>query len=333
MTNSGEGATPRSMLNWADSKTIGGVSEIAVLAPIRLGCAPGERRTYEECVAFAIQNLADRHRQGLPTELGRIPAIHFGRMMIIRPEQYLLYSDLRDIEYYDSESNNDSNGERTNEPDSDCNDDADPDPADDSPTESTNDVASESGSDAGTKLTDDLHRDNTDDQDAHRTKDRKAARTKASLRRIPKPIDDYERGHGPQPILRSFLLTLVEFDGELKAYIRDVAEFLARDFDIIFQNCEHFPGTANFEQFWLWIRRYQINTNLFYAPYSNLSTVRIKQLEDFKRRFDALVARIYSPAGTRVRSIDALFEQFLRESGQYASNFPTPGGIFEASES
>jgi hypothetical protein len=339
MTDGGEGATPPPMLkpppmlNWADSKTIGGVSEIAVLAPERLGCAPGERRTYEECVAFAIQNLADRHRQGLPTELGRIPAIHFGRMMIIRPEQYLLYSDLRDVKYYDSESTKDSESERANESDSDCNDDADHDPDNDSQAENANDVGSESGSDDATKLTDDPDCDNTDDQDAHCTKDQKGARTKANFLRIPQPIDDYERGQRPQPILRSFLLTLVEFDGELKAYMHDVAEFLARDFDIIFQNCEDFPGTANFERFWLWIRRYQINTNLFYAPYSNLSTVRIKQLEDFKRRFDALVARIYSPAGTRVRSVDALFEEFLRESRQYASNFPTPGGIFETNES
>jgi hypothetical protein len=111
--------------------------------------------------------------------------------------------------------------------------------------------------------------------------------------------------------------------------MRDVAAFLARDFDRVFDNCEGFPGTRNFEQFWLWIKRYQINTNLFYAPYSNLSRVRIKQLEDFKRRFDGLVARIYSPAGARERSVEELFEEFLRQSEQYPRNFPTPGGIFE----
>jgi hypothetical protein len=252
---------PRIKLNWAASKTIGGISEIAVLSPIRRGCPPGERRTYEECVASAIQNLADRHQQGLPTELGRIPAIHFGRMIIIRPEQYLLYSDLAGVDYYPDDNRSDGGG-------------------------------------------------------------------------VPVPIDDYLEGSKtPPPKLRSFLLTLVEFDGELKAYLRDVAEFLARDFDRVFENCEDFPGTRNFEHFWLWIRHYQINTNLFYAPYSNLSTVRIKQLEDFKRRFDALVARIYSPAGTRVRSVEELFDEFLQHNKQYARNFPTPGGIFETDKS
>ncbi len=91
----------RSKLSWATSKTIGGISEIAVLAPIRTGCFPGEQRTYEERLAEAIQNLADRHQQGFPTELGKISSIHFGRMIIIRPEQYLLYSDLEEVSYFE----------------------------------------------------------------------------------------------------------------------------------------------------------------------------------------------------------------------------------------
>ena len=53
---------PHKLLNWANSKTIGGVSEIAVLAPIRRGRIPGERRTYEERLRFVIANLAGRRR-------------------------------------------------------------------------------------------------------------------------------------------------------------------------------------------------------------------------------------------------------------------------------
>ena len=258
MSTIGPGETPRTILEWATSKPVGGVSEIAVLVPIRYGCPPGERRSYEECLAAAIQNLADRHLQGLPNELNRIPAIHFGRMIIIRPEQYLLYSDLAGVAYY-------KDSEKTNP--------------------------------AG--------------------------------RKIPKPVDDYQEGEGKAAQTRSFLLTLVEFDGDLKVYMHDIAEFLARDFDKIFVNCEDFPGTRKFEEFWLWIKRYQINANLFYSRYWNLSTARIKQLEDFKRRFDALVARIYSPEGTRVRSVEDLLEEFLRNTAQYARNFPSPGGLYE----
>ena len=251
----------RSKLSWATSKTIGGVSEIAVLAPIRTGCFPGEQRTYEERLAEAIQNLADRHQQGFPTELGKISSIHFGRMIIIRPEQYLLYSDLEEVSYLEG--------------------------------------------------------------------------TKTAAGGIPQKIDDYTDlpAKGTRPKVRSFLLTLVEFDGDVKIYMRDVAEFLARDFDKIFENCEDYPTTRDFEVFWLWIRRYQINTNLFYAPYSNLSTVRIKQLEEFKRRFDALVAQVYSPNGQRMKPVDELFEQFVRDNQRYARDFPSPSGLFRTDNS
>jgi hypothetical protein len=150
MIDSESAKAPRRKLDWAASKTIGGVSEIAVLSPVKRGCVPGERQTYEERLAFAIDNLADRHRQGLPTELGRITSIHFGRMIIIRPEQYLLYSEINGVDYY---------------------------PPDERP--------------------------NTVDG------------------RIPRPIDEQEPQKADSPKLRSFLLTLVEFDGDLKIYMRD----------------------------------------------------------------------------------------------------------------
>src|SRR5262249_10123787 len=78
-----DGGPPRKRLNWPMSKTVGGVTEIAVLTPVKTGVAPSERRTYEERLIAVIDNLEDRHRRGLPTELNKIPAIHFGRMILI----------------------------------------------------------------------------------------------------------------------------------------------------------------------------------------------------------------------------------------------------------
>ena len=54
-------ATP---LNWVESRSIGQVSEIAVLAPIKLGRVPGERRTYEERLRSAIDNLTAGFSRG-----------------------------------------------------------------------------------------------------------------------------------------------------------------------------------------------------------------------------------------------------------------------------
>jgi hypothetical protein len=255
----------RKRMNWAGSRTVGQVSEIAVLAPIRRGCPPGERQTYEQRLRGALDNLNARHRQGIPTELNRVPEIHFGRIMIIRPEHYLLHSDLLEIEYYDP----------------------------------PNSVGAEDP-------------------------------------KVPEPIDDFEEinedmGDKPRDLkFRSWLLTLVEFDGDLKVYMKDINRFLADDFDKLFVNCEHYPGFRKWEPFWAWIRRYQMNVDLFYAPYGGLSVVKLKQLEIFKQRFDAFVAQVRSPSGPTVKSMDELFDQFLRDNQQYAINFPTPGGIFAA---
>lgn len=270
---------PRKPLDFATSKVLGGVTEIAVLAPIREGRIPGERRTYEERLRFVISTIQKRVEQGIPTELDRVPRIHFGRMIIIRPEQYLVYSRVPGVAY-ESESEEETAG-----------------------------IA-------------------------------ETADTRSLLApfNIPAPIDDYLEVEGSKmqmatrPEFRSWLLTLVAFDGDLKVYFREIAEFLGTDFDSVFRNCEDFPSTRNFEAFWGWIRRYQIECDLFYTRYPNLSVVQIKRLEDFKRRFDAFVARVRSPAGKRVASIDELFDELLHESQQYASGFPAPGGTYETGE-
>jgi hypothetical protein len=250
----------RILLNWAMSKSVGEVTEIAVLAPIRKGRIPSERRTYEARLRFVISTLQGRIQQQLPTELDEVPTIHFGRMIIIRPEQYLVYSKVPGVEYVESERNGSTP--------------------------------------------------------------------------IPAPIDDFDDGHkerpNQKPDFHSWLLTLVSFDGDLKVYFKDIAAFLDSDFDRVFCNCEDFTSVRCFEAFWTWIRRYQINVDLFYPRYPDLSLVRIKELEDFKRRFDAFVAKVRSPTGKRVESMDELFDEFLRNSQQHARNFPTPGGTFES---
>lgn len=243
-------------LQRASSKTIGGVSEVAVLAPIRKGRVPGERCTYEERLREAIATVELRVEQSIPTELDAVPTIHFGRMIVIRPEQYLVYAKVEGIVY-------------------------EPGLAD----------------------------------------------------KIPAPIDDFPLQPAPAdgPQFRSWLLTLVTFDGDLKPYFKDIANLTKPKFDQIFQNCEDYPvgGTQDFEAFWNWIRRYQINVDLFYPRYPELSLIRIKQLEAFKRRFDAFVAKVRTPTGKRVERMDDLFDEFLRQNQQYAPDFPTLAGTFE----
>jgi hypothetical protein len=159
-------------------------------------------------------------------------------------------------------------------------------------------------------------------------------------RRIPRPLDQYEEippdtamarmtaGENPNGF-RSWLMTLVIFDGDPQVYLREIATFIENDFDSVFENCEDFPYTRNFEQFWAWVRRFQIRQDVFYTPYPHLSVARIKQLEAFKERFDAFVATVRSPTGKKVENMDALFDQFLLDNQQIAADFPTAAGVYK----
>ncbi len=58
--------------------------------------------------------------------------------------------------------------------------------------------------------------------------------------------------------------------------------------------------------------------------------MRIKQLQDFKRRFDEFVAEVRPANGSPGKPIDDLFDQFLAQTQQYASDFPSPGGVYKS---
>lgn len=276
-------------LNWAVSKTMGGVSEIAVLSPIKRGCIPNERRTYEERLRSVIAELADRQRRHVPIDLQRIPAIHFGRLTILRPEQYLVGSSVRDVRYFDKLLPSE--------------DGAPPAPQGADMTASEPSPATDGTATPG---------------DNPRPFDEFTVMARPSSPLVPPPASRFN----------SFLLTQVEFDGDLRVYMRDIAEYLAGVFDLIFNNCEDFPGTCDFEKFWLWVRRYQINTDLLYTPYPGLSVTRIKYLEAFKARFDDFAAKARPAPGARAPNLDDLFDAFLHGNQQFSAGFPTPGGAY-----
>jgi hypothetical protein len=76
---------------WVDSKTVGGVSEVTLLTPIKKGTVPGETRTYEQRLNDELGSVQRRVAAGIPTPIGRIPSIHFARWLIVVPAHYLFY--------------------------------------------------------------------------------------------------------------------------------------------------------------------------------------------------------------------------------------------------
>ncbi len=261
---------------WTTSRTLGEKTEIAIMSPIRLGRVPNERRTFEERARFKISALMRSVEQGLPNELSRIITIHFARMIVIRPEQYLIYSG------YPGFPNPEGSGDGSEIPG----------------------FRSELDPDAG---------------EVWKFDEFDGAAASGS------PDDELE--------FRSWLLTQVIFDGDIKVYFRDIAQFIKDRFDDVFFNCEDFPGTGNFEAFWQWIRRYQLPNDLFISAYPAMSVPRIKYLESFKRRFDAFVTTVRSAQGERLQPMDELFDEFLRQNEQFATGFPSQGGVYTAATS
>jgi len=84
---------------WATSTVRGRVTEVTVLTPIKRGFIPGEYRTYEERLRSLLMNLNDRANAGVPTPISAIATSHFARWFLIRPEQYLRYSDVKSVAY------------------------------------------------------------------------------------------------------------------------------------------------------------------------------------------------------------------------------------------
>lgn len=65
------------------SKSIGKVSELTVVTPIRPGMVPGEYRTYRLRLEHALRGLQSRIEAGIPTPPSLIPTIHFARWFVL----------------------------------------------------------------------------------------------------------------------------------------------------------------------------------------------------------------------------------------------------------
>jgi hypothetical protein len=237
---------------WAQSKFVGGVTELVLLTPITPGAIPGERRTYEERLRSELGSIPRRVDRGLNTPISLIPTIHFAGWLILRPEQYLQGSAFP----------------RTARPV------LDPyTPADQPPTH------------------------------------------------------DYG--------FRTWLFFTSYFDGDMKDYLREFSNFLGKDVDRVWGNCEGYPerGSMDFEAFWQYAKRHQIQTDAFFNAYPGVTVPRIYQLKVFKDRFAAFVRATRNPDGTSVEGVGDLLDRFIVENQAYTADFPAVGGTYDGDQS
>lgn len=235
---------------WAQSKTLGGVTELTLFTPIRLGPIPGERRTYEERLRMELASVQRRVDRGLTTPINIIPTIHFARWLILRPEQYLQGACF--------------------------------------PTAA------------------------------------------------PPNLDPYlpvgQQTHDYR--FRSWLFFTSNFDGDLKDYLREFSNFLNKDVDRVWGNCEGYPetGSLDFDAYWQYAKHFQIPTDSFFNAYPNLTVPRIHQLAVFKSRFDAFVRGTRGADGRSIEGVGDLLDRFILENQAYTSDFPAIGGSYDGDQ-
>jgi hypothetical protein len=245
-----EGETVKAY-QWAQSKFVGGVTELTLLTPITPGPIPGQRRTYEERLRQELASIQRRVDRGLNTPISVIPTIHYAGWLILRPEQYLQGACFP--------------------------------------------------SGAAPSL------------DPYMPADRE-------------PPHDYR--------FRTWLFFTSYFDGDLKDYLREFSNFLAKDVDRVWGNCEAYPegGSRDFEAFWQYAKRYQITTDAFFNAYPGVTVPKIYQLKVFKERFAAFVRATRKADGTSIEGIGDLLDRFIVENQAYTADFPAIGGTYDADQ-
>jgi len=79
----------------------------------------------------------------------------------------------------------------------------------------------------------------------------------------------------PQLPYAGQLLFISDFDGSVRSYLRDFAEKIGPDIDKIWENCVGYPeaGTKNFDEWWDYAKRHQVQCQAFYCAYPSV-TVR-----------------------------------------------------------
>jgi hypothetical protein len=237
---------------WAQSKFVGGVTELVLLTPITPGPIPGERRTYEERLRSELGSIQRRVERGLNTPISIIPTIHFAGWLILRPEQYLQGS--------------------------------------------------------------------------------------VFPRTAPPALDPYTPADQPPAHdygFRTWLFFTSYFDGDMKDYLREFSNFLGKDVDRVWGNCEGYPehGSMDFEAFWQYAKRHQIQTDAFFNAYPGVTVPRIYQLKVFKDRFAAFVRATRNPDGTSVEGVGDLLDRFILENQAYTADFPAVGGTYDVDQS
>lgn len=118
---------------------------------------------------------------------------------------------------------------------------------------------------------------------------------------------------------RHRLIFTSNFDGSMWQYLRDFAALIADDMDRVWGNCEGYPeeGCRNFDAFWDYVTRHQVQTTAFYAAIPDESLQRRESQRNFRRAYDRFLSTTLAQGVTDHARFYEQFCQFARENQSF----------------
>jgi len=104
------------------------------------------------------------------------------------------------------------------------------------------------------------------------------------------------------------LLFTSNFDGSLDSYLDRLHSGLGECADLVWGHCRDYPQGQGLQAFSDWIKRYQIDTSLFYAAYGKMTVENVLHSLDVRSRLAAFAGRHQGASAAELKA--AFLQEF-----------------------
>jgi hypothetical protein len=91
------------------------------------------------------------------------------------------------------------------------------------------------------------------------------------------------------------LLFTSNFDGNWLDYLRDFSTLAPDGIDLIWGNCDGYPGARQFDEFTAWVRENQVKVDLFYPAYPEATVKDVLKALDWKAKTENYLRELQKP--------------------------------------
>jgi hypothetical protein len=85
------------------------------------------------------------------------------------------------------------------------------------------------------------------------------------------------------------LLFTSNYDGQLDGYLKAFSVVAAEGLDLVWHNCEGYPGSADFDRFRRWVYDHKVETTAFYSAYPDVTVRDVLWMKEFQGLYQRFV--------------------------------------------